>query len=91
MASGGIAGTEQVGMPLRNALMERVSRILDGIGACETVLAVVQRRLSSRLTPDAASGECQGEVPVLVAEDDVLGIADARVEDRAVDSEQVSQ
>ena len=58
--------------------LKHVLRVLDGVRAREAVLAVQQRLAVGRLAAHAARRELQHEVPVLVAELDVLGEADRR-------------
>ncbi len=65
--------------------MKGIARVLDSVRAREALLAVEQRRLARGLAPDTLCGERQREVPILMTEDDVLGVADASVEDVAID------
>src|SRR4051812_5150302 len=59
-------------------------RVFDGVRAGEAPLAVQQRWRARGFSVDAAGGEVEEEVPVLVPEADVA-IADAGVEDLAVE------
>ena len=73
------------GVASPHALAEARDHVLHEVGACEAVLAHEHRRAGGRLAADAARGEPQREIPVLVPEHDVLGVAQSRVEHGAVE------